>query len=412
MSGPLRILFVTDAFPPHSGGSGWSTYYLARGLRERGHDVRIVIGAPTLRMTETRYDEFAVWRPARTIRRVPELLLHRSGMRAGHVVRALLREWQPDIVHAQHVLSAQIVAPVVGAVPYVVTVRDHWPICFYGTHLADSRCPACLVGTRTPCNTRRGRVDAAAPLHHAKAAVMRRTLALRGDVLRGAGAVTAVSQSIADEIAPLVAPERLHVIPNAFDAAAIATATLPPDLRLPERFFLYAGKLSPHKGADLLPALLRALPPDAPPLIIAGDGELRASLRAADPDGSRILLLGEVANTTVLALMARAVAFIFPARWAEPLSRTLIEAQMMGCPIVATATGGTPETVIEDETGFLVASGDVPTMAEKLMLLARDDTLRARLSAGGRRHAQEQYALPAVSARVEAVYRVICAAVR
>jgi hypothetical protein len=32
MNDPLRILFVTDAFPPGSGGSGWSTYYLARML--------------------------------------------------------------------------------------------------------------------------------------------------------------------------------------------------------------------------------------------------------------------------------------------------------------------------------------------------------------------------------------------
>lgn len=412
MSGPMRVLFVTDAFPPRSGGSGWSTYYLARGLRERGHEVRIVIGVPALRMIETRYDDFAVWRPARTVRSVPELLLYRGGLRAGRVVRALLREWQPDIVHAQHVLSAQIVAPVGGVVPYVVTVRDHWPICFYGTHLAAAPCPSCLVGTRTPCNARRGHADAAAPLAYAKAAVMRRTLALRGDVLRGAGAVTAVSRSIADEIAPLVASARLHVIPNAFDAAAIATANLPPDLHVPERFFLYAGKLSPHKGTDLIPALLRVLPPDAPPLVVAGDGELRATMHAADPGGSRIFLLGEVANTTVLALMARAVAFVFPARWAEPLSRTLIEAQMMGCPIVATATGGTPETVVDGETGFLVAPDDVPAMAERLMLIASDDALCSRLSANGRRHARDRYALPAVSARVEAVYRAACAAAR
>lgn len=412
MSGPLRLLFVTDAFPPRSGGSGWSTYSLARGLRARGHDVRIVVGAPALRMIETNYDDFTVWRPVRSVPRVPELLLHRHGIGAGHAVRSLLRAWQPDIVHAQHVLSAQIIAPLVGAVPTVVTVRDHWPVCFYGTHLTDARCPSCLVGTRTPCNVQRGRTNAPAPLKQAKAAVMRRTLALRADVLRGAGAVTAVSRSIADEIAPIIAPERLHVIPNAFDEASIADAALPPHLHLPERFFLYVGKLSPHKGADRIPALMRALPPDTPPLVIAGDGALRGALHATDPNGTRIHLLGEVTNATVLALMARAVALIFPARWAEPLSRTLIEAQMMGCPIVATATGGTPETVIDGETGFLTAPDDVPAMAERLTLLATDNTLRARLSANARRHARAQYALPAVSARVEAVYRAARAEAR
>ena len=33
----MRILIATDAFPPTSGGSGWSTYELARGLRAAGH---------------------------------------------------------------------------------------------------------------------------------------------------------------------------------------------------------------------------------------------------------------------------------------------------------------------------------------------------------------------------------------
>ena len=38
----MRILIATDAFPPISGGSGWSTYELARGLRARGHHLVVV----------------------------------------------------------------------------------------------------------------------------------------------------------------------------------------------------------------------------------------------------------------------------------------------------------------------------------------------------------------------------------
>ena len=42
MSVPLRILLVTDSFPPVCGGSGWSTWELARGLVTRGHHVEVV----------------------------------------------------------------------------------------------------------------------------------------------------------------------------------------------------------------------------------------------------------------------------------------------------------------------------------------------------------------------------------
>ena len=38
----MKILLPTDSFPPNCGGSGWSTYELARGLVERGHDVLVV----------------------------------------------------------------------------------------------------------------------------------------------------------------------------------------------------------------------------------------------------------------------------------------------------------------------------------------------------------------------------------
>ena len=42
----MKVLIPTDAFPPVCGGSGWSTYELARGLRARGHDVLVVQPIP------------------------------------------------------------------------------------------------------------------------------------------------------------------------------------------------------------------------------------------------------------------------------------------------------------------------------------------------------------------------------
>ena len=42
----MNILLPTDAFPPVCGGSGWSTYELARGLRHRGHTITVVQPRP------------------------------------------------------------------------------------------------------------------------------------------------------------------------------------------------------------------------------------------------------------------------------------------------------------------------------------------------------------------------------
>ena len=56
----MRILIATDAFPPSSGGSGWSTYELAKGMRARGHDVFLLQTYSERSPRPTGYDSFEV----------------------------------------------------------------------------------------------------------------------------------------------------------------------------------------------------------------------------------------------------------------------------------------------------------------------------------------------------------------
>ncbi|MDQ2785552.1 MAG: glycosyltransferase family 4 protein [Chloroflexota bacterium] len=405
MSRPLRILFVTDAFPPHSYGSGWSTYHLARGLRAQGHDVRIVLAQPSLRMATTEYDGFPVWRARPGARAFNPALFAVNGLGPGRIVRRLVRSWSPDIVHAQHINALLVASHAARALPLVVTVRDHWPVCFYGTALAAASCPGCLIGTCSPCNVQRGSVDASRATHLLKRAVMRGMLRQRQNFLSRAAAVIAASDAMHRELRAVVLPTRLHTIPNAVDRALFSPGdTL--SLDTPARFFLYVGKLSAHKGADLLPDIACHLGADAPPILVVGDGPLEESLRSHEPD---VRVLGRLPNEAVIALMQRAIALITPARWPEPLSRTHLEALAAGCPIVATDTGGTGEVVADGETGFLTAVGDVEAMAAHLRTLASDDAVRARMTIASRERAARLFDLEAVTNRHLAVYRAAMA---
>ncbi len=58
----MNVLLATDSFPPVCGGSGWSTYELARGLRDRGHRVLVVkvAAGPGGDEEETTYDGLRV----------------------------------------------------------------------------------------------------------------------------------------------------------------------------------------------------------------------------------------------------------------------------------------------------------------------------------------------------------------
>ena len=406
MSRPLRILFVTDAFPPHSYGSGWSTYHLARGLRAQGHKVRIVLAQPSLRIAATEYDRFPVCRPQPGAWAFNPALFAVNGLGPGRIVRRLVRLWSPDIVHAQHINALLVASYAARTVPLVVTVRDHWPVCFYGTALATAPCPGCLVGTRSPCNLARGTEHAPEAMHLLKRAIMRGMLRQRQVFLSRAAAVIAASDAMQRELRAVISPSRLHTIPNAVDRSLFATddGTLSPDVPTP--FYLYVGKLSAHKGADLLPAIARRLGAGAPPILVVGDGPLEESLRSHRAD---VRVLGRLPNEDVMALMQRAIALITPARWPEPLSRTHLEALASGCPIVATDTGGTREVVADGVTGFLTEVDDVEAMAAHLRTLASDDALHTRMAIASRERAARLFDLEEVTNRHLVVYRAAMA---
>ncbi|MCA1666547.1 MAG: glycosyltransferase, partial [Thermomicrobia bacterium] len=354
------------------------------------------------RLVATEYDGFPVWRAPDSARSYNPALFALTGFGPGQVVRHLVRDWSPDIVHAQHINALLVAGYAARTIPLVVTVRDHWPVCFYGTALADAPCPGCLIGTRSPCNVQRGSAGAPRLMHLMKRESMRRMLHQRQRFLSQAAAVIAASDAMRPELAPVVAESRLHTIPNAVDLTLFSANSRALAFDVPERFFLFVGKLSSHKGADLLPQIMAQLGAGAPPILVAGDGPLEASLRSHAPV---VRLLSRLPNEDVIALMRRAIALITPARWPEPLSRTHLEALAAGCPIVATDTGGTREVVAAGVTGFLTRVDDVEAMAAHLHALAADSDLHARMAAASRERAARLFGLEEVTKRHLTVYQ-------
>jgi glycosyltransferase involved in cell wall biosynthesis len=89
----------------------------------------------------------------------------------------------------------------------------------------------------------------------------------------------------------------------------------------------------------------------------------------------------------------------------EGLPRTAIEAMAAGKPVIATRVGGTPEAIIDGETGTLVPPMDVEAMAAALIELVRDTGLGARLGSAGRQRAEQNYSVDNYVARLDGLYR-------
>jgi glycosyltransferase involved in cell wall biosynthesis len=411
----MRILVATDAFPPVCGGSGWSTYELARGLRERGHEVCVVqahAGPPAEHGRS--YDGFRVRAIAQRAPAAPFVRNYftneRLWARAAAELRAIAGEVHADIIHAQHVLTspAAVAAGAAIGLPVVCTVRDYWPVCYWGTLIHDpaspTLCPACSASMMTRCI--RPRAGAAWPLALPFVPYMRGNLARKQRALAGASAVVAVSSAIARDLrerSPSLASARVEIIPNPVDVAGIrraAQAEAPP-VKAP--YAIFVGKLEQNKGTGfLMPAIERA--GLSWPLVVVGDGRERGALEADARRLNRdVRFLGWLDRPRVVAWLAHASLLVFPSYGPESLSRVLLEAAAIGVPIAAMKTGGTGDIIEHGVSGLLSASAD--ELGDHVALLASDRGLAERLARRAREHVDAQFATDRVVGRFEVLYR-------
>jgi len=417
----VNVLIVTDAFPPVCGGSGWSTYELARGLRQLGHGVLVVQPRPgtTETVRETAYDGLRVLEFGTAAPPLPYVRNYFKNERlyarlADFLVSLIARE-RIAIVHGQHVMTClpAIDAAHRAGVPVVCTVRDYWPVCYWSDliHTRDDTalCPGCSAGMMTQCI--RPRAGAAWPLALPMIPYMRANLARKRAGLARAGAVVAVSSTIAADLrarAPELAATRMHVIPNPVDVTGLrarASALAPP---MAGPYALYLGKLAPNKGTSHLIPVAERSGLDWP-LVIAGDGPERAQIAAAAGRSDRdIRLIGWVDQAAAAAWLAHASLLVFTSRGPESLSRVLIEACALGLPIAAMNTGGTPDIISHEETGLLSESPE--ELADDVRRLRGDEDLRRRLGAAAIARAVDRFDAAATLRRIDALYRELVGA--
>jgi glycosyltransferase involved in cell wall biosynthesis len=410
----MRILIATDAFPPTCGGSGWSTYELARGLRQRGHELFIVQPRPgQAEDAWRRYEGFEVREMASASPRVPFVRNYakneRLWRRLGGELARIAREDRVDVLHAQHVLTAPaaVRAGRAAGVPGICTVRVYWPVCYWATLIFDPAapelCPACTVSMMARCI--RPRAGALWPAALPLVPYMRGNLQRKQQALGLADAVVAVSTVMARDLrerSHALDAVRMDVIPNPVDVAGLREMAARTTAPVAGPYAVYVGKLEINKGSHfLLPAVSGARL--RWPLVIVGDGQERASLETeAAARGLDIRFTGWLARADALAWLAHAYALVFPSYGPESLSRVLLEAAALGVPIAAMDTGGTRDIIVHGVTGLLAR--DAGELGAHLAQIASDPALAGTLARQAREHVERTFAVPRVAERMESLY--------
>lgn len=179
----------------------------------------------------------------------------------------------------------------------------------------------------------------------------------------------------------------------------------------PKPYLLGIGRHVPQKGFDVL---LRAFAEAHLPghdLVLAGDGPERPALQALAQElhlGNRVTFVGRADRPTAVSLFQGCDFFVLPSRQ-EPQGIVNLEAMAAGKAVAASRVGGVPEIVLDNETGLLVPSDDVPALTAAITRLAADSALRQTLGSAGRIRAQA-FDWSAIAAQYLEIYQSSLAA--
>lgn len=236
-------------------------------------------------------------------------------------------------------------------------------------------------------------------------------------VARGTKAFVAVSRQNAELGVKLglFPREKVHIIRSGIDLAAFRNPAggeavrkslgIPPEAPVVLQVSCFKPQKAPGRFVELAARVCQLVPEAR--FLLVGDGQLREAvvhLRSRYGLEDKLYLLGW--RRDMPALYSAAQVVTLTSRF-EGLPRVLVEARAAGLPVVAMAVDGVVEVVENEKNGFLVAEGDLVTMAEKVSGLLRDPEKARSMGRAGQR-GLEEFSREAMVAEQEKLYLRLC----
>jgi starch synthase len=249
-----------------------------------------------------------------------------------------------------------------------------------------------------------------------------------------ADAVIAVSNGTKDDIlrAYPVDPERIHVIYNGIDLQqyqrtpeTTALTAHGVDPAIP--YVLFVGRITRQKGVTHLVDAIRYLPPGIQIVLCAGApdtpeiaAELQRKVEEARAFNPRVIWIDKMlSKQDAIQFYSHATVFCCPSVY-EPFGIINLEAMACQAAVVASATGGIKEVVVDGETGYLVPFDQDPVtsfprepekfardLAAKLNELLSDPARCRRFGEAGRKRAEEKFSWTSIANQTIALYQML-----
>jgi glycosyltransferase involved in cell wall biosynthesis len=388
----MRLLIVSDHYPPFIGGVQRQTRAMALELRARGYEVGVVTVYQDDLPTHEEPDGFPVWR-LRQVRSAP--FVHGSARRRHQPpypdpitaleLRRVIRSFRPDAVHSSGWFSYSAAAALLGSrTPLLVSVRE------YGFSCAN----ASLLHKGSPCTgpaLRKCLACSSSYFGMGRGVVAALGVRLSRPLLRRkVAAVHSISNYVREQVErDVLGAEESARLPRAVIPSFRVAPEGEPDAtilaQLPsEPFIMFAGALRRVKGVETLLAAYRLLE-SPPPLVLLGTFE--SDTPHEFPAG--VIAPGGASYPTVLAAWDRSLFGVMPSLWPEPFGSVVHEAMSRGRPVIGTTPGGHEDMIDHEQTGLLVAPGDVPALRAAMQRLIDKPELRETLGQRARQRAAD-----------------------
>ncbi|MBX9782802.1 MAG: glycosyltransferase family 4 protein [Chitinophagaceae bacterium] len=337
----MKILFIHNTYQ-QSGGEDVAVQEEIKLLRQKGHIAEAVY-----------FDNSGIQSAYSKIK---------AGLRAVYnqgsfsIINNKIKDFGPDLIHLHNLFFTASPSVLYAAakhhIPVVATIHNYRLVC----------ANALLMRNHSPCELCINKTFPLAGIIHGcyRSSVIESALVTTTTGLHKLAGTwrKKINQYIA--LTPFAKEKLLHSSLQIPTGKITVKPNFVPDYgegnTIREDFFLFAGRLSFEKGAEIMLQSFSQLPHIK--LVVAGDGPEKERLATKFGSSTNITFVGKKPAEEIISLMQRCKALIFPSIWYEGQPYTILEAFATGTPVIASKLGAMESLIKHELNGLHFTPGN------------------------------------------------------
>jgi glycosyltransferase involved in cell wall biosynthesis len=411
----MKVLFISRRFYPNiTGGGEISAYYIAKSIKEQGHEVFV--------LTFTKNKEVKIHKSeGLTIFQVPLPTLKNFKILSGmdymyfQIARLSLKygkQINPDIIHLLNFESIHLTSIYLKKklkCPIVATVNGPNFGCFVQNGIDYNRktCINCKVGKRFLCSiknwgTLKGVVYYGYSLWYMN---MLKTSYKYIDKF------FAVSSAMVPLLNNMGVPKnKIAVIHNPIEIKNKIKTNLRESMGIKnKKILLYAGRLAHDKGIEQTLEAIQNIDNVVYLIIGKKKGQYSYFKKLVNKLNiqKKVIFIGYLDNKELIKYYSIADLVLLPCYVYESLSRMLIEALSYGIPLIANDVGGNKDIITNSINGFLIKKNSKKDLISKINLILENKNLKKTMSINNVKKAKDNFSVKKIGKKIINEYNVL-----